>query len=245
MERVSSPKIADENIFFEQQRDPTDVRIPLPMTESEFLSRRASGQIITESFAPNKVPNDAGSTADDISDIRRCEHHANETRASAAPADEVLIPSPRPTRKRSLVNGKAVVVFATLGLATGIAFGSGSSLTHVLTENWRSSTVHDALVAFSANSRKEQPPAPAATATADAPDIREIVHQLNAISRELASMQQNMSELATGQEQIRKAQEQQLAETQSQMSALQKQIGAKTTPDQRRSNRRETRYIWR
>src|SRR5262249_33614540 len=180
MERVPSPKIADENIFFERQRDPIDVRIPLPMTESEFLSRRASGQIIPEPFAPNKGPSDAASAVEDISDIRRCEHHANETGASTAPADEVLIPSSRPMRKRSLVNGRAVVVFATLGLATGIAFGSGSSWTHALTENWKSSTVHGALVAFFANSRNEQLPAPAATATADAPDIKEIVHQLNA-----------------------------------------------------------------
>lgn len=246
MERVSSPKIADENIFVRQPRD-FGAQILSPMTESEFLSRRASGQIATEPYGSTKGTHDIGSAVDDNSDMWR--PHVTEPHVSTAPADEVLI---RPPKKRSLLNGKALVVVAMLGLATGIAFGVDWSGTRTLIESWNSKNARDALGAIFVDSWKGQRSVQAETAAADVTEISEIVHQLNAISSELSSVQQNIRDLVADQEQIRKAQEQirttqeqHLSETQSLLAALQTQISAEqnkqTAPDateRRKFNRR-------
>ena len=83
-----------------------------------------------------------------------------------------------------------------------------SGRTHSLTENWKSNDLRGVLETTFADRPKGQQAVQAAPAAADvtAPDVSEIQNQLNAIARDLSSVQQNINELTAGQEQIRKAQ---------------------------------------
>ena len=139
------------------------------------------------------------------SHVHRLKHTVTGPRVSTIPGDEVSIPSSKPSKKKSLFGGKGIVICATLGLATGIAIGAEWS-THSLTENLKSYNLRGVLETIFASKGQQAAQAAPATAVVTAPDVSEILNQLNTIARDLSSVQQNINELAAGQEQIRKAQ---------------------------------------
>ena len=149
------------------------------------------------------------------SDIPQLEHIVTDPHASTIPGDETSIPSSNPSKKTSLFGGKGIVICAMLSLATGIAVGAAWSRTHIF-----------------ADSSKGQPAVQAAPAAAvvTAPNFNEFQNQLNAIARDLSSVQRNVKELAAGQEHVQQninelaAGQEQMRKAQGQLAALQARL---------------------
>jgi hypothetical protein len=229
-ERTPSANITDK-ILDEQERF---LRGPvfLPISESKYLGAEndpcANGPapIVSTKSAPIDT-HEVAPAVEANSDIPQLEHIVTDPRISTIPGDEASIPSSRPSKGKSLFGDKGIVICAMLSLATGIAVGAAWSRTRPLTENWKSYNLRGVEAIF-ADSSKGQLAAQAAPAAAvvTAPDVGEILNQLNAIARDLSTVQQNINELAAGHEQMRKTQGQ-LAEAQSHLAALQAQAYAK------------------
>ena len=82
MERVSSPKIADENIFVENQRNLNDPPMLSPMTESEFLRQRAVGNLTKELL---KGTDESGSLIGSNSDLDAPQRQLTDPHVSRVP----------------------------------------------------------------------------------------------------------------------------------------------------------------
>jgi len=233
-ERTPSANIPDK-ILDEQERF---LRGPVFLPISEIKCLGAENDACANGPAPivstKSAPIDTHEVAPAVeanSDIPQLEHIITDPHVSTIPGDEASIPPSKPSKKTSLFGGKGIVICAMLSLATGIAVGAAWSRTHFLTENWKSYNLRGVETIF-ADSSKGQLAAQAAptAAVVTAPDVSEILNQLNAIARDLSSVQQNINELAAGHEQMRKTQGQ-LAEAQSRvqshLAALQAQANAK------------------
>jgi hypothetical protein len=144
---------------------------------------------------------------------------------STVPGAEASIEASRPPKRKRMLRGKGILVFAVVSLVTIIAVAV--EWPHSLTENLKAYQ-RGALESIFALTSKEQRAAQAAPAPANvtAPDLSEILNRLNAIDRSISFMQQNVNELAAGQAQIRKTQLD-IAVLQSRLSAAQTIANAK------------------
>ena len=250
MERVSSPKIADENIFVENQRNLNDPPVLSPMTESEFLRQRAVGEFTKELL---KGTDESGSLIGSNSDLDAPQRQLTDPHVSTVPDYLTTetgheIPSSKSRKKRALLGGKSIIICAMLVLATGISIGGEWTGTNALIEYWKSNNLPNALGAIFRDSSIDKGSAQAEPATH--PDFNDLAHQLNIIARDVSLMQQNIKELASAQQQIRTTHEQQVLETQSQLAALQAQLATKqkaqsAASERRKPNRSDLRNIWR
>ena len=166
---------------------------------------------------------------------------------STVPGDEASIEVSKPAKRKHMLGGKGILIFAMVSLVTLIAVAA-EWWPHSLTENLKSYK-RGVLESIFAVTSTDQRAAQAAPAPADvtAPDVSEILNRLNAIDRGLSFMQQNVNELAAGQAQIRKSQLD-IAVLQSRLLAAQTIANAKqnkqSIPDSiegRRFSRRDYR----
>lgn len=249
MKRVSSPKVANENMFVEKQRNLNETPMLLPMTEGEFLRQRANGKLTKELI---KDTDKNYSLIDSDSGLDSPQPRLTEPEVSTVPDFLTTgtgheVPSLK-SQKKQFPLGKSMIICAMLVLATDISMGGQWTGTHALIEYWKSSNLPNALEAIFVGSSAEKHSAQAEPVTP--PDFNDLAHQLNVIARDVSLMQQNIKELASAQEQIRTAHEQKISETQSQLAALQAQLNAKwkpqsAAPERRKFNRSDSRFIWR
>jgi len=251
MKRVSSPKVANENMFV-GTRNLNETPMLLPMTEGEFLRQRANGKLTKELIRntderESLIESDSGLGLFQPRLTRLTEPHVSTVPDDLTTETDHEIPSLKSQKKRFL-GSKSIIICAMLVLAAGISMGGEGTGTNGLIEYWKSNGLTNALGTILSSSSTERHSTRAEAATH--PDYNDLSHQLNMIARDLSMMQQNIQELASAQEQIRTTHEQQLSEIQSQLVALQAQLTAKqrpqsVVPERRKSNRSESRYIWR
>ena len=250
MKRVSSPKVANENMFVEKQRNLNETPMLLPMTEGEFLRQRANGKLTKELI---KDTDKNYSLIESDSGLDSPQPRLTEPEVSTVPDFLTTetgheIPSLKSQKKRFPLGSKSMIICAMLVLATGISMGGQWTGTNALIEYWKSSNLPNALEAVFVGSSTEKHSAQAEPAIP--PGFNDLAHQLNVIARDVSLMQQNIKDLESAQEQIRTAHEQKISEIQAQLAALQAQLNAKwkpqsAAPERRKFNRSDSRFIWR
>ena len=152
---------------------------------------------------------------------------------SMVPGDEASIKISKPSKRKPMLGGKGILIFAMLGLATGIAVAAAWSWPHSLIDDLKSYKRGVVETIFAVTSKGQGAvQVSAATPDVTARDVSEILNRLDAIDRGLSSMQQNVNELAAGQAQIRKEQ--------LDLAVLQARLVAKQTIANAKQNKQST-----